>query len=224
MIGEPRPDAAASPATGGPATTPASRVGVAPTPAPEPLTDHDLWDESARPQAPEPPAGHRYHPQGPAVGAHLVDVHDHLRAELAQLRDVVRQVEQGRASAGEAREVLQELTLKQNAWALGAYCAGYCRLLTQHHTLEDRAIFPHLRAAEPGLEPVVDRLEEEHVVIHGVVEQVDRALVTAVTSGDLEPVRAAVDLLTDALLSHLSYEEHQLVEPLARHGMFAGQL
>ncbi|MGN6242276.1 MAG: hemerythrin domain-containing protein [Motilibacteraceae bacterium] len=203
---------------------PAAAVGVTPTPAPERLTDHDLWDESARPQAPAPPAAHRYHPQGPAVGAHLVDVHDHLRAELTQLRDVVRQVEQGRASAGEAREVLQELTLKQNAWALGAYCASYCRLLTQHHTLEDRAIFPHLRAAEPGLAPVVDRLEEEHVVIHGVVEQVDRALVAAVTSGELAPVRAAVDLLTDTLLSHLSYEEHQLVEPLARHGMYAGQL
>jgi hypothetical protein len=25
-----------------------------------------------------------------------------------------------------------------------------------------------------------------------------------------------VDLLTDTLLSHLSYEEHQLLEPLAR--------
>jgi hypothetical protein len=27
-----------------------------------------------------------------------------------------------------------------------------------------------------------------------------------------------VDLLTDALLSHLSYEEHQILEPLARLG------
>ncbi|MGN6330498.1 MAG: hemerythrin domain-containing protein [Motilibacteraceae bacterium] len=218
MLGEPVRDDAAREVTA------AENVGVRPTPAPERLTDHDLWDESARPAAPAPPAGHRYHPQGPAVGAHLVDVHDHLRAELAQLREVVQQVEQGRASVGEAREVLHELTLKQNAWALGAYCASYCRLLTQHHTLEDRAIFPHLREADPGLAPVVDRLEEEHVVIHGVVEQVDAALVTAVTTGELEPVRAAVDLLTDTLLSHLSYEEYQLVEPLARHGMFAGQL
>ena len=31
-------------------------------------------------------------------------------------------------------------------------------------------------------------------------------------------VQAAVDLLTDALLSHLSYEERELVEPLARLG------
>ena len=31
-------------------------------------------------------------------------------------------------------------------------------------------------------------------------------------------VQSAIDLLTDALLSHLSYEEHQLLEPLARFG------
>jgi hypothetical protein len=29
-----------------------------------------------------------------------------------------------------------------------------------------------------------------------------------------------LDKLTDALLSHLSYEEHELVEPLARHGFY----
>jgi hypothetical protein len=34
----------------------------------------------------------------------------------------------------------------------------------------------------------------------------------------ISEVQAAVDLLTDALLSHLSYEERQLVEPLARLG------
>ncbi len=39
-------------------------------------------------------------------------------------------------------------------------------------------------------------------------------------SGSCPP--EAVDLLTDTLLSHLSYEEHQLVEPLARHGFGFG--
>jgi hypothetical protein len=35
-------------------------------------------------------------------------------------------------------------------------------------------------------------------------------------------LREALDLLTDTLLSHLSYEEHQLVEPLARLGFGFG--
>ena len=33
-------------------------------------------------------------------------------------------------------------------------------------------------------------------------------------------VGRAMDLLTDALLSHFSYEERELVEPLARHGFY----
>jgi len=33
-----------------------------------------------------------------------------------------------------------------------------------------------------------------------------------------------VDVLTDTLLSHLSYEEHELVEPLARYVFYDGQV
>jgi hypothetical protein len=43
-------------------------------------------------------------------------------------------------------------------------------------------------------------------------------------AGDLGRVREALDLLTDALLSHLSYEEWELVEPLARLGFYEGQI
>jgi hypothetical protein len=63
-------------------------------------------------------------------------------------------------------------------------------------------------------------LEQEHRTIHDVLEGVDQALVALVDgSGDLALVRGAVDLLSDALLSHLSYEERELVEPLARLGV-----
>ncbi|WP_345526195.1 hypothetical protein [Nocardioides endophyticus] len=34
----------------------------------------------------------------------------------------------------------------------------------------------------------------------------------------LARLREAVDLLSDTMASHLSYEETQLVEPLARYG------
>jgi len=43
------------------------------------------------------------------------------------------------------------------------------------------------------------------------------ALVTTPEKG-MPELRTAVDLLTDALLSHLSYEEAELVEPLGRLG------
>ena len=42
--------------------------------------------------------------------------------------------------------------------------------------------------------------------------------------GDFDPLQAAIDALTDMLLSHLSYEEYELVEPLARVGFMPGQV
>jgi hypothetical protein len=71
---------------------------------------------------------------------------------------------------------------------------------------------------------VIDRLEQEHRVIHDVIERVDEALVALVaTDGNTTSLREAVELLADTLMSHLSYEERELVEPLARLG-FQGSL
>jgi alkanesulfonate monooxygenase SsuD/methylene tetrahydromethanopterin reductase-like flavin-dependent oxidoreductase (luciferase family)/hemerythrin-like domain-containing protein len=197
-----------------------------PTPAPTTrLSSRQLWDESTRPAGPPTPTGHVYTDRAQAVGHHLVDVHDHLRQELAQVRDLLQQVKHGAVSAGRARAVLNEMTMRQNNWTLGAYCASYCTLLTQHHGMEDQSIFPHLRSADAGLVPVIDRLEAEHVIIHEVVEGVDRALVNLTRNpGDFSELQEAVDILTDTLLSHLAYEEQQIIEPIARYGFYAGQV
>lgn len=115
---------------------------------------------------------------------------------------------------------MNRMTIRQNNWTLGVYCATYCRVVTGHHTLEDRSVFPHLRGRDPGLDPVIDRLASEHEVIADLLERIDGALVALVAAepGAMDEVRAAVDLLTDAMVSHLSYEERELVEPLARWG------
>ncbi len=53
----------------------------------------------------------------------------------------------------------------------------------------------------------------------------DAALVAFVGHpDDFRAIDDAIDSLTDTLLSHLSWEEHQLVEPLARLGFYPGQL
>ncbi|MEV4177601.1 LLM class flavin-dependent oxidoreductase [Nonomuraea sp. NPDC049709] len=196
-------------------------LGIIPTPDDGVrLTDVRVWDESTRPTAPRPDPGRPYTARERANGRHLIDVHDHLRAELAQLRDLADQVAAGVLDPGAARSHISTMTMRQNNWTLGAYCETYCRLVTMHHSAEDAMLFPQLRRTEPGLAPVLDRLREEHHAIHKVLEQVDRALVAFVTDpAGLTGLRAAVDLLTDSLLSHLSYEERELVEPLARHGL-----
>jgi iron-sulfur cluster repair protein YtfE (RIC family) len=181
-----------------------------------------LWDEATRPTGPAPDPDRTYTARGRAAGQHLVDIHDHLRSELRQLRDLVQQVTAGHTDVETARSHINTMTIRQNNWTVGAYCESYCRVVTTHHTLEDLSVFPHLRRADPALTPVIDRLEQEHVVIHGVLDRVDRALVGFVGDPDgpaaTAALTAAVDLLSEALLSHLSYEESQLVEPLSRLG------
>jgi iron-sulfur cluster repair protein YtfE (RIC family) len=198
-----------------------SAFSVVPTPDPGVrLAPEPSWDESERPTGPAPDPRQTYGPRALASGQHLVDIHDHLRSELRQVRELVEQVLDGSADAGSTRSRINEMTMRQNSWTLGAYCAAYCRVLTTHHTIEDQSMFPRLRAGDPRLGPVVDRLEYEHGIIHHVLERVDAALVTFVgPASDSHSLQQAVDELTDALLSHLAYEERELVEPIARLGV-----
>ncbi|MEU6078804.1 hemerythrin domain-containing protein, partial [Micromonospora sp. NPDC047074] len=179
-----------------------------------------VWDESTRPTGPAPDPERTYTAHDQASAQHLIDVHDGLRAELARLYELVEQVGAGLVDAGTARSHINTMTIRQNKWTLGTYCESYCRVVTTHHTLEDRGVFPHLRRGDARLAPVIDRLEQEHHAIHDVLERVDRALVAFVSVADGMPeLRAAVDLLSDTLLSHLAYEERELVEPIARLGL-----
>jgi alkanesulfonate monooxygenase SsuD/methylene tetrahydromethanopterin reductase-like flavin-dependent oxidoreductase (luciferase family) len=197
------------------------RLGVGPTPDDDVrLSAETVWDESARPVAPAPDPAVTYTESDRSYARDLVGVHNHLRSELAQLRDMISQVAAGGLDVAAARSEISKLTMRQNQWTVGAYCESYCRLVGLHHTIESSQLFPGLSRMDGRLAPVTERLHAEHEVIAGLLARVDAALVALVT----DPVRgmpaleAAVDLLTDALLSHLSYEEHQLLEPLARFG------
>ena len=201
------------------------RLGVTPTPDDgRRLGERAPWDESTRPHRPPASEQTEYSETGRQVGQHLIDVHDMLRRELTELRDIVSQVRDGALDAGEARSALNELAMRQNDWTLGAFCSRYCHAVARHHGLEDDAIFPHLARSDASLSPVIDRLTDEHLVIADAIEEVDRALVAHINDHDFNRLGAAIDLLSDALLSHLSYEEHELVEPLARLGFYANQL
>ena len=174
--GPPRPKARRPP---GPAdaagATEYERLGVRPTPDDGArLGAAAPWDESTRPH--RPPSGPEvaYTRRGRLVGQHLIDVHDMLRRELTELRDIVAQVRDGALAAGDARSALNEMALRQNDWTLGAFCARYCGVVAQHHGLEDDADLPAPGPSEPGLGPVIDRLTDEHQVIHDAIEDVDR--------------------------------------------------
>lgn len=134
----------------------------------------------------------------------LVAIHDHLREELDRLGDMVDQLRAGTVDVGAAPSHVAEMTLRQNAWTVGAYCASYCRLLTLHHTIEDQRM-----------------LAADHVTISGVMDELDRALVALVdasggSSGGLDGVEAAVGRLIEQLLTHLDEEEAALLGAIGR--------
>lgn len=201
------------------------RTGLRPSVAPSAAGDRVGLDPAARPSAPEPDPSVTFPAQGLAVSAHLQDVHEHYRAELANVRGVVDQVRAGVASLADARSAVNEMAVRANNWTLGGVCQAHCLALTQHHTMESEAIFPHLVQQQPELAPVVARLHAEHLLIHEVLEDLDRALVHLVGQpGDLQPLDDALVVLGDTLLSHFAYEERELIAPIARHGFFAGQV
>ena len=148
-----------------------------------------------------------------------------FRRELSELRELLTRVRQGATSAGDARAGLNAMAMRQNDWTLGAVCSRYCNGVTHHHHLEDEGIFPHLRKSDESLGPVLDRLGAEHLEIHDAIEAVDNALVQHMNEPtDFEGIEMAVEELSRALLTHFSYEEEQLVEPLSTHGFYAGQV
>ena len=212
---EPAPPAIAGPVTAPLEATATPDDGVR-------LSAERPWDDAERPSATTLDPDRRYSDDEQAAGRHLIDVHDGLRAELTRLRDLVEQLSRGTTDAGAVRSFLNRMTIRQNNWTLGTFCATYCRVVAHHHTLEDRSVFPHLERSDPKLAPVIDRLEQEHEIIAELLERVDRALVALVSAeGDgIADVRGTIDLLTDALRSHFSYEERELIEPLARHGFY----
>lgn len=186
------------------------------------VSDEQPWDDSDRPTGPEPDPKRRFTADEQAAGQHIIDVHDGLRSELGRLRDIIEEVAQGTTDPAKVRSFFNRMTIRQNNWTLGTFCESYCRAVTGHHTLEGRSIFPHLGQADGLLQAVLDRLADEHEVIAEILDRIDAALVALVAAepDGMTRVRGAVDLLSDAMSSHLSYEEHELVEPLARLGFY----
>ncbi|WP_410587977.1 nitroreductase/quinone reductase family protein [Amycolatopsis sp. lyj-23] len=124
------------------------------------------------------------------MGDWLVEMHDWLRGELKEMR--------AELGCGTPRE-------------LRLRCAGFCTALTRHHTGEANNIFPLLAERFPALAPTLAKLDEEHVVVARLQEEVQQLV-----EQEADPVRlrAEFDRLKSELDSHFAYEEQALVAAL----------
>ena len=148
---------------------------------------------------------------GEAFYAELLWVHGMLRQELELVRSLAARVADG-LPADELRVEVAALKANGPLWALKVNCLHYCRFVHGHHRLEDVALFPALRAADPDIAPVVDRLEADHRVVAAQLEEIE----AAVAGDEQERVIAALDALADHLLEHLAFEEENIGPTLRR--------
>jgi hypothetical protein len=148
---------------------------------------------------------------GEAFYEELLWVHGMLRQELELVRSLAARVADG-LSAEELRIEVAALKANGPLWALKVNCLHYCRFVHGHHRLEDVALFPALRAADPDIAPVVDRLEADHRTVASQLEEIE----AAVSGDEQERVIAALDALADHLLEHLAFEEASIGPTLRR--------
>jgi iron-sulfur cluster repair protein YtfE (RIC family) len=144
-------------------------------------------------------------------------VHDLYREELARVQNLLDQVANGQVEALKPRGMVADLTMRRTYASLGTFCERFCHAVEMHHRMEGAHMFPALRGVGDGLGEVLDRLSEEHEVIAGLLTELDeRAVAMVEDPATLPAVREGLDRLAEALLSHLTYEEEQLVDPLGR--------
>jgi iron-sulfur cluster repair protein YtfE (RIC family) len=147
--------------------------------------------------------------RGRAMFQELLWVHAAIRRDLELVEQLATDVDNG--LAGEAVEsALQDLKKTGPLWQLKVNCLRYCRFVHAHHGAEDALLFPALRAADPSIEPVVDRLEADHSRVSDLLDLIEAAArALGDTDGD-SARRLVIDGLRDLhshLLEHLDYEE-----------------
>lgn len=132
-----------------------------------------------------------------ALGQHLIEVHDWLRVRLDAIR------------AGDG----------SGPTDLRTHCLTFCSILEEHHSGEDRQLFPFLAEQHPELAPVIEELMRDHRQVAAILERVaelSRELDAQPDPAEVARVRIELDGLAALLENHLTYEERKLVPILDR--------
>jgi hypothetical protein len=154
--------------------------------------------------------------QGEALVNELKWVHRLIRRDLQTVRALAADVRAG-LPGDDAVAAIQSLGVAGPLWHLKINCLQYCRFVHAHHHAESALLFPRLRASNPALGPVVDKLEADHAQVSDLLDEVTAA--AGALAGQEEPVRRtrlidALSGLSTVLLAHLDYEEEHIAGTL----------
>ncbi len=178
-----------------------------------------LLDDTTRPKAPKIEG---ITPAQRVAGKRLALIHEHHLEQMNEVRWVMEQVEAGEQSAETLLEAISSLQMAANYRVFGNLCGRECQMLTLHHTIEDQSIFPVLHQGSDGLRKVVDRLSQEHSIIHQLLQALEDKAVNAVREPGRETfaaLKAAFLALDRVVRSHFGYEQEELEEALGYFGI-----
>ncbi|WP_127144692.1 hemerythrin domain-containing protein [Pelagibacterium montanilacus] len=183
------------------------------------LLDIGFLDDATRPRAPRL---ENLTPAQKAPGRHLQMIHNHLRQNVAVLRQLVDKAAKGKVSPEAVEAEAAALEMVANFRQFGNLCGQHCQIVHTHHSIEDAHIFPELSAKGEAWKKVTDRLVEEHHVVHALLlKLVDalNALAREPNAANFEAAREVNDALERVLLSHLGYEEEEIGDALGYFGI-----
>lgn len=175
----------------------------------------DALDEAGRPQAPSLDG---VDPNARQSGRRLAAIHRmHLR-DIVQARVLLDRITQGGVGADALVQAIPQMSMTRNYQTFGNLCGRECMVLNMHHNIEEQDMFPRLeRAGVDGITAVVNKLREEHRVVHALIERLYEAavaLVEAPTERAYLDARLVFEQLEAVVKSHFKYEETELEEAL----------
>ena len=154
------------------------------------------------------------------AGLHLAAIHRmHLR-DMQRLTHMLEQVEQGAVSPEVFAQEVSNVELTHNMRMFGTMCGRECQVLTFHHDAEEHMIFPQLEKQNiQALSRVVERLKQEHLIVHELITRLETAAQALVQNPDehnLAKTKATFAQLHTVVISHFGYEETELRQALGR--------
>jgi len=179
----------------------------------------DLFDDATRPKAAAIPGAT---PEHRLIGKKLASIHAMHISALDETRAVILLIEKGEAHPEELMPQIEANELMRNYRRFGNLCGRECQFLEFHHTSEDWEIFPNIAAAgNASLTKVIDRLAEEHLVIHQLLETLAaNVLEMRENPGPVSfhQTRETFLVVYRAVISHFGYEQTELEEALGFFG------
>ncbi|WP_298564128.1 hemerythrin domain-containing protein [uncultured Aliiroseovarius sp.] len=157
------------------------------------------------------------------MGRRLAAIHRMHLNDVGRIGIVLDRIEAGEASGQDLSDAVMSAEFAQNVRQFGSLCGRECKVLNFHHDAEEYSLFPLLHAkGNDALRAVIDRLMEEHKVVHELLVRLERAAMALMFEVDAEKfneARAVFRQLETVVHSHFGYEETQLEEAIGVLGV-----